>query len=321
MNIPLAQKIFDKHGLGRVDSVNKEAKGITGGVFDVNNRFILKIHREPTDPFITARNAAVCQIFKEHQIKAPELIALDVSKEIIPDNYLIMTKLPGENLKEQWLDFTDDGKKKIFFDYGVMMAEIHLIKMPYFGDLTNPAQQFNNWSDCFSFRFQKNFDYLKDRRLLNEKTLEQVNDFFLKNKYLTEINFNPVLVHNDFQTKNLKYVDGQISGIFDFDECLAGHNEMEFIKTCLPFKKEKVWLDQIISGYKSIGGLSEDFPQRIKLYTLKFCLKVLTFNHAVNLLSPHLEDKFNWAIEKILHEDWRYFDYPQHLWRQEGIYY
>ncbi|GEM_PF-4719777 len=320
LDIPLTQKIFDKYGLGQVESVVKQAKGITGGVFEINGKFIVKIQNDEADVFRSERNAAVLEILKGSGIKVPELLALDVSEEIIPDKYIVMTRLAGENLKDNWLDFSEDQKKQIFFEYGSLMADFAQIVVPKFGELADPSQQFDNWHDCFIFRYKKYYDYLKRNHLVKEDILKEVNDFFVKNDHLLDIKVPSVLVHNDFQTKNLKYFNGKISGIFDFDECLGGHNEFEFIKTCLPFKKEKVWLDQIIKGYQTKVNLTQDFPQRIRLYTLKFCLKVLTFDHTSNLHSAFLHDKFHWAIDKILHEDWKFFDYPEHLWRQEGIY-
>ncbi len=313
LDIKTAQKVFDKYNLGKVNSIENQATGVTGTVFDVNNKFIVKIQNDLTDEFRSERNALVCDILKEHTIKAPLLIALDVSKEIIKEKYILTTKLKGEALKYIWKNFSKADQKKIFFDYGKLMAQFHQIKMEKFGDPVDSNNQHDKWYDCIISRYKNNYEYVKKNRILSENILYMINDFFVNNNELLQVNTNPVLVHNDFQTKNIMYYNENLNGIFDFDECIGGHYEMDFLKTCLPFKAEKVWLDEIFKGYKTLGSISQDFPKRIKLYKLNFSLKVLKFTHVNNLKANFYQKKFIWAIDKILTEDWKFLDRLQDL--------
>ena len=315
LDVKIAQKILDKYSLGKLNSFYRHERGITGTVFDVNDKFIIKIQSDASDQVRSERNAFICTLLTKHEIPAPELVALDVSKEIMPEKYVIMTKLKGENLKEFWQDWPKEAQKEIFFEYGRLMARFHQIKMAHFGDPVDPNHQFDNWRDCVLTRYQRYANYLQKNKVVPMETLGVIDKFFSANDDLLKINVEPVLTHNDFQSKNLKFLNGELIGIFDFDECLMAHNELDFTKTCLPFKKEKVWLDEIIRGYLSLGSISEEFPLRIKLYTLKFCLKVLMFLHINGLSTPLLKNKFLWAIDKILTEDWKFFDHPEHLWK------
>ena len=306
LNIETAQKIFSKYRLGKVNSIENQESGITGTVFGINNKYIIKIQIDATDAFRSERNAFVCGILAENSIKAPLLVALDTSREIIPVKYIIITKLEGENLKYVWKNLSKDEQKNIFFKYGKVMARFHQISLKKFGDPANDNEQFDFWHECILFRYKGYYDYVKRNNIISDEVLNDINSFFVKNDKLLQIKVKPVLVHNDFQTKNIKYYQSGWNGIFDFDESIGAHNEMDFIKTCLPFKAEKIWLDEILKGYKTSGSLSEDFSKRIKLYELNFCLKVLKFTHANNLLADFYKRKFSWAVGKILKEDWRF---------------
>ena len=208
LNEKTAQKIFNKYDLGKVDSINNEATGITGTVFELNNKFIIKLQNDATDTVRSERNALICNILKENNIKAPLLIALDISQEIIPEKYIITTKLEGDNVRDIWEDLPKDEQKRIFFEYGKLMAEFHQIKLKKFGDPADKNHQFDDWYDCIISRYKKYYSYIKKHNILSEEILSGINKFFVKNDGLLQIKTNPVLVHNDFQAKNIKYYQG-----------------------------------------------------------------------------------------------------------------
>ena len=303
----IVQKILNKYTLDDFVYIKKQDGGITGTVFDINDKYILKIQNDNTDEFRSERNAFVCKILEENDIKAPLLIALDTSKEIIPEKYILASKLEGENLRDIWQGLPKDEQKKIFFEFGKLMARFHQIELEKFGDPADKSHQFDNWYDCIITRYRQHFDYVSKNNIISAELLEKMDKFFNKNDELLHVDTKPVLIHNDFQAKNIKYFKNKFNGIFDFDECLMAHNEMDFLKSCLSFKREKIWLDEILRGYKTIGELSDEFPQRIKLYMLNFCLKMLTFQHANKMITEKVKTKFSWAIDKIIKEDWKYF--------------
>src|SRR3989344_8998995 len=72
-----AQKILYKHDLGKLTSFKKHETGITGSVFELNGKYILKVQIDATDNFRPERNAFICRILNKHGIKAPHLIAVD----------------------------------------------------------------------------------------------------------------------------------------------------------------------------------------------------------------------------------------------------
>lgn len=307
INNKIVQKILNKYNLDDFIYVKKQGGGITGSVFDINGKYILKIQNDKTDNFRSERNAFVYKILEKNNIKAPKLISLDTSKKIIPEKYVLATKLGGENLRDIWQSLSKDEQKKIFFKFGELMAKFHQIELKKFGDPVDKSHQFDDWYNCIRNRFEEHFSYTNKNNIISPKLLERIDKFFNKNDEFLHVNTKPVLIHNDFQAKNIKYFKGELNGIFDFDECLAAHNEMDFLKSCLPFKREKIWLDEILRGYNTMGELSDEFFQRIKLYMINFCLKILKFQQANEIITDQVKTKFSWAVEKIMEENWKYF--------------
>lgn len=295
------QRILDKYNLGKIQRIKKEASGITGDVLRVNNQLILKVDsRRQTHKYRIERNAIMCEILEKNGILAPRTIALDTSKTIIKQEYIILTLLEGDNLIDVWETLPEHEQKSIAFEYGSTMAKIHQIKMEKFGDIVNNHLQYDSWYSFITGRYKKYFKYLEKNRILTDSILNQVKKLFNDNDTLFRVKTEPVLLHADFGSKNIKYYNGRLNGIFDFDESLGGHNEFDFTKVFLPYKVDRYFANWIVEGYERSGNLSSDFFQRVKLYSLGFLLNVLWFSHDSGLITPDLKAKYVGGIEDLL---------------------
>jgi len=295
------QEILSKHKLGRVLSIEKERIGITGNVFNINSKFILKIEgKGGQDKHRVERSVVMCKILEKNKIIAPRIIALDISKKIIKQKYVIMTRLEGDNLADVWKELPKNEQDSIVTEYVEILVRMHQIKLDKFGDIVNNHQQHSSWYNYLTGRYNKYFNYLEKYSILSAKILNQVQGLFKENDALFHIKTDPVLVHADFRAKNIKYYNGKINGIFDFDECLGGHNEFEFTKVFLPYTVDNSFKDSIISSYKANGSLSASFFQRVRLYSLGFLLNVLWFSHSNKLITPELKLKYSNGINKLL---------------------
>ena len=303
IDINSAQKIFDKHNLGKIQKIQQEALGRTDDVLKINDKFILKIDSGgKIHKFRMERNAMMCRILKKNGILAPGIVALDTSQRIIKQKYIIMTLLEGENLIDLWKKLPVDEQRSVAIEYGMMMARIHQIKMPNFGDIIDKELQYQSWYDYIIGRHNKYFQYLEEKSLLPFRILDQVKKLFQEKDKLFRIKTIPVLLHTDFCSKNIKYYNGRLNGIFDFDESSSGHNEFDFTKIFLPYKLDGLYIKWILKGYQQVGNISDDFFQRVRLYSIGFLLNVLWFSHASNVITPALTAKYVSGLEVLLKE-------------------
>jgi aminoglycoside phosphotransferase (APT) family kinase protein len=296
------QNIMDKFELGKCNSWEKFRKGIGGVTFNINDAFVMKINQDTLDPFRAERNAEVIQLLAKHHLPVSQFIGLDISLDIIPDKYILCRKLVGDDLGKSWKTFPPEEQRNVFLSFGKILAEFHKIKLDRYGFIADD-KTFPTWAAFIDHKYRGYYSYIERHNIVPSEILQEFEQFYQRNKHLLNIDVEPVFVHNDFQAKNVKYVNGKITGVFDFDECLSGHNEHDFIKLYLPFKKEREYLDVILEGYRGNGGeVSKEFRQRLTLYCMIFCLKVLSYIHANNIDDEPRSEKFRQAIKDLLEE-------------------
>lgn len=299
----IAQGILAKYKLGQLFNISKEALGVTGGAFCLNDTYIVKFEgRYLPDDRRIERNAAMCEILARHRIPAPKLVALDTSKTIVSLKYVIMTKLEGDELSSVWKKLPPREQQAVAIEYGTLMASLHQIPMKKCGDILDNDQQSDSWYAYITARHKKHLDYLENNSIIPAEALARARQVLAENDALFNVTIKPVLLHVDFQAKNIKYNRGKIIGIFDFDECLGGHHEFEFTKVFIPYKIDSAYKDAIVKGYETIGTLSSSFDRRVRLYSLGFILTFFWFAHVNKILTPALKDKYLLSLKQLFNE-------------------
>lgn len=299
----ITQRILDKFDLGTVQSVVKETSGITGDVFRINNQYILKTEGGgKAYDYRIERNVVMCDILEKNEIAATRVIAADVSRTIIKQKYILLTHLKGDNLNNVWDTLPQHEQRSIAIDYGTIMARIHQIEMKKFGDIVDNRSQHNSWYDFIIGKYKRHIEYVERNGIMAATMLNQVKEVFNEHDKLFRVRTRPVLLHVDFSSKNIKYYQGKLNGIFDFDESLGGHNEFDFTKVFLPYKIDRLFSNFILEGYKRSATISDDFYQRVRLYSLSFLINVLWFSHENGLITPALNKKYTGGIEELIKE-------------------
>lgn len=144
-------KLFQSAGIGEITEIAPLGAGEYNAVFSVKadgKEYALKI--APTDDIeilTYEKDMMASEVFwykqmREHtDITLPEIYHIDYTREIIPANYFIMTKLAGKQLDK--MDFSDIEKTESIAEMAKMAAKIHRIKNDKFGYLQNGL--YDNW--------------------------------------------------------------------------------------------------------------------------------------------------------------------------------
>ena len=113
---------------------------------------------------------------------------------------------------------------------------------------------------------------------------------------LLNVKTKPCLLHKDYHASHIIADKGKISGIIDFEWAIAGHNELDIVKSCLWMFENKKDLEKIfLDGYKQYGEISKDFSKRRKLYEILTLLSSLSFSY------------------ECKHKKWRIYNYKKLL--------
>jgi Ser/Thr protein kinase RdoA (MazF antagonist) len=204
------------------------------------SQLILKICERPSDYL---REVYFLKYFAG-KLPVPRMIQLVEPTENI-HGAILMECLPGRLLTTT--DFSD----ALAYEMGSLLAQIHVNRMPGYGDLIQPQDLNPDPRVHFSVKFEEGLAECSNH--LPQALLEQCRRYYDANLNRLGSVDGPCLIHRDFRPGNLIVHEGKIRGIIDWssgrasfaedDFCPMEHGECPFNPTS---KKS------FLSGYASI---------------------------------------------------------------------
>ncbi|MDO8642119.1 MAG: aminoglycoside phosphotransferase family protein [Candidatus Woesearchaeota archaeon] len=304
LSLEKVEWMLEQSKLGQLKSIKVIKKGVVNPTYEINNKYILRIHQREPHLLKLEKEAAIYErVLKSGvNVPVPRVIALDTSKTLIPHNYVLMNKIRGTDLDEVWKKLGAKKKKDISFHLGKTIAELHKIRFRNFGGILPAEKRYPSWDAYIQHTLA---DFVHNHRNYGDVpnyTLDAIEQFYKKNRHLLKNIKQPVLLHGDWHRENIKIHGNKISGVFDFEWALAGHNEFDFKNIMPQSKKEKLLQEGILSGYQTVHTLPPEFETRIRLYIMMNCLDFLEANYLHWGNDPNYRKKYLMNIEKELEE-------------------
>ena len=219
-------------------------------------------------------------------IPVGNLIYYDETKQLIPYLFSIQEYIHGKSLKNLYdkykgeiFSFNKSKFLNLFSDIGEILGKLHNIKFNSFQpDIYNLGKEVkSNWLEIINSEFEDQIQEAKKSKFNQE---EEIRDFIKEHIYLLENETEPVLIHNDFQWKNIIIKDDpikfQIKGIIDFDYWRIGVRAQDFVRmenTTFKGINQKDIRLKFYEGYQKYCNIDKDFYKRIDLYSLLSYLK------------------------------------------------
>lgn len=219
-------------------------------------------------------------------IPVGNLIYYDETKQLIPYLFSIQEYIHGKSLKNLYdkykgeiFSFNKSKFLNLFSDIGEILGKLHNIKFNSFQpDIYNLGKEVkSNWLEIINSEFEDQIQEAKKSKFNQE---EEIRDFIKEHIYLLENETEPVLIHNDFQWKNIIIKDDpikfQIKGIIDFDNWRIGVRAQDFVRmenTTFKGINQKDIRLKFYEGYQKYCNIDKDFYKRIDLYSLLSYLK------------------------------------------------
>jgi aminoglycoside phosphotransferase (APT) family kinase protein len=279
------QAIWDQHGLGKIETLTRPARGIVNHTLIVNDAYVIRFDvLEDYDwPGISryAGEKWAYETLRGSDVPVPEVIAYDTSKSLAPYDYLILTKLPGKTVHDSLVDLTAEAQHKIAYRMGEYLATIHSYQYPAdgFGLLFNVAAgvRMADWADYVAYFFQDYIGQVRKIDLLSEEIFTRIEVVREKMRPLLAAVQRGQLVHGDYHFSNLLQHDGQLTGVIDFEWAQSGDPSWDFrvdddLETASPGSS-----DAFYAGYISRRTLPDYHAERVALYRVGLYLDYLTF--------------------------------------------
>lgn len=224
MEKKIVEKIFESHGLGKVESVAKIEIGFTNKVYLVNDAFILKVCEDESNEQKFESEVFFYNFFKD-KIPVPKISVFDKSKSIYGKFFIIYPKIEGDNLYSKWHLLDNDQRKIIIKQLCDILKVIN--KAPYDEFLQKFDVNFSdNWHDKILNQIQNSLKKIEEKKLLSSEFIEVIKKFIDENHHVLKEQ-KLALVYWDAHFDNILVEDTKIVGILDFERTEV--SSMDFV--------------------------------------------------------------------------------------------
>jgi len=193
--------------------------------------------------------------------------------------FQIIEKIDG-TVVEWFLRDNPEQEKKIVFEIGKTMAQIHKIKVDGFGPFDNNLAKkgvlkglHNSFYDSVVAGLDFDLETLVRHEVISKEKANGFKKLFSKDNPLLKCE-QAVLVHNDFADWNMLTDGKKINGKIDLDECVASDSVTDIACWSLFFKPER--LNNFLDGYFSVAQKPADFEDKFQLLRLRYSLSKMT---------------------------------------------
>lgn len=266
---PQAELVFAAPFPGRHQNLNYDLK-IRNPTMDL----AIKVYQNEADqkPWLEARLLHL--LTSETGVPVPRVLCFDDSGSMIPDPWLLCTRLPGQPLSDVIGEMDEWALEAIGYEMGRYMSRIHQIPLDSFGDL------FGSESEGSVFEHEKAFVVdLADRcltaclaaQILQPAEADHIRQIFETSKVLTSS--QACLIHGQYTPDNLivefSVTDYHITGVLDLTQAQASALEHDMSRLFNRWFEDKAPLQKgFLDGYTESAGMQARFWERLNLYRL-----------------------------------------------------
>jgi len=299
--------------------------GLVNHIYEVQIKnpkktLILKVYPKRWEHYKPEKERFVFELInKKTKLPVPKIYILDKSKKILPNTYILMSKLEGVMLKHAKMP----RKEKLFFELGTDLAELHKIKLSHFGWIykdkisryeTKYSKPFKTMKECFKdYWIEQKKEFLsapnKKYGKIDKKSfidlIPEMDKFVEKRLHLLDSKIIPVFIHNDFSWENIlveKKKSWKISGILDVEFAKVADAEYELERYSDPFMfNSKKYTQAFVNGYLSKRKLSKNYNKKKDLYQLARLFSWASFDgFVIGMAKQDWMEYFYKSIKKLL---------------------
>lgn len=224
----------------------------------------------------------------------------------------VLEKLPGTAIKK-WLEARPEDEATLLPQIGRTMAQLHQIKVKGFGPFDNARAKdgelvglHKTFANSVRAGLPFNLDVLTKEGVLTEEQTAAITKLFADSNPLLELS-QAVMVHNDFADWNLLTDGKEITGVLDWDECVASDAISDIACWSTFFDPKR--LAGFLDGYWQVAEKPADFQERFELLRLRYVLSKMTLRLRRYTWSPTDEMREKIETGKVhLAQSMEYFE-------------
>jgi aminoglycoside phosphotransferase (APT) family kinase protein len=282
------KRVFARHGLGPVRSVERLSGGQINAAYRVNGELVLRVRPVGKDGAAFRKEQVLYERLRG-QVPVPEVVALDESGETLPAAYLICKRLPGEALAGVWLWAGPRSREWLLMQLAVMLRVLHDTPFPACGDLPGgELQPAANWHAYLDARLRRRLARVRALPGAPHSLLDAVEAFARRAAPALSAGA-PCLVHRDLHFGNLLAQGDRITGLLDFEAAVAAPPDYELDQLARFLRWPSLFLTDrpgvTPAAFRGVwSGLQRAYPElfrspalpaRLAVYSLEYDLASL----------------------------------------------
>ena len=241
LTIAIAQAIMRRHcPSGVIEGLELRQGGNISTVYEVHctkpdQSVIIKIYPD-TFHWKMEKELYVYRLLgRTEGLPTPSILWSDNSKELLPQNYVLMTTLRGQLLSHVAPSLSALELRDIYFQMGTLLAKVHGVTLDAFGYITIGVIASHPTNEAYMrSQFQKKlveFDAHGGDPALRRTVEEYVETH---NDLLTQARI-PVLCHDDYHEGNVLVAEAEgkwrVTGIIDVENAVSADPLLDLAKT------------------------------------------------------------------------------------------
>ncbi len=272
------QAICTEHGLGKIEHLVQPVQGNINLCLLVNDAYVLRfdvLDWGGANRYVGEKWAH--EILSGSDVPVSQVLALDTSKRLVPYDYLILTKLPGQTISTSTADLPLASRYTIGYSAGQHLATIHSHVFDQFGLLYNiiAGTPQPDWAAYVADHFRYYLGRVQALGILSAAVLGRIDALMVRMQPLLAAVQQGVFIHGDYHFLNMLQQDGRLSAVLDFDWAASGDPAWDFridnsIESEVPGSREAFY-----AGYTSRRPLTEGHWERVSFYRIGLYLDFL----------------------------------------------
>lgn len=262
-----------------VHSIRRFQTGLCHYTYDVvtgDNRPVVVRMAQPGNETIAEGAVYWSKRLRPEGVPLPELLAYDLTRQKFPYAYLLLERLPGQDLGDVYPDLSADQRRQLAREVVRIQGIVNRLPAgPGYGYATGyQAKLKASWQEVVQAELDRSRLHLAQAGVFNSKVIEQVQSRLSRfEPYFASVPATPFL--DDTTTKNVIISEGRLSGIVDVDVVCFGDPLFVIALTRMALLSRDYNPDYIDFWCEQLN-LGEIQRQVLTFYTALFCVNFMS---------------------------------------------
>jgi aminoglycoside phosphotransferase (APT) family kinase protein len=298
------ERLFARHGLDPVRTVERLAGGQINAAYLVNGEWVLRVRPAGKDEAAFRKEEALFQRLRG-RLPVPEIVALDASRTILPAACLICRRLPGESLGRAWVSAGARQRAWLLAQLVELLRALHAETFPACGDLPGgELQPAASWCDYLQARLRRRLERIRALPGAPGGLLDAI-EAFARRAAPALAAAAPRLVHRDLHFGNILVEGDRITGLLDFEAAVAGPPDYELDQLARFLRWPAMFLTELpgveATAFRGVwSGLRRAYPELFQAPQLETRLAVCAVEYDLGPLYDCLTGVWNDAVRRAV---------------------